>query len=68
MCASAWDRDTPQNEQLLARQLVQLVLGTGREPATIKVEYKGAIWEVGIRLVQPKDTSMDRDFMERLPE
>ena len=54
MSATPWDHDTAQNERKLAQQLVDMVRGAGRQPATFDVESEGANWEVVVRL---KDNS-----------
>jgi hypothetical protein len=61
MSATPWDHDTAQNERQLARQLVEMVRGAGRQPATFDIEFEGAKWEVAIREKHARDAPDAKD-------
>lgn len=58
MPANPQDFDTSDSMLTLANQLVHLVWGAGKIPATFNVEYEGAQWEVSVRLKDTEDGSV----------
>jgi hypothetical protein len=72
MPANPEDFDTSDSKLTLGKQLVHLVWGSGEIPAAFNVEYKGAKWEVVVRVKQTEDARLTGDgeanFIEELPE
>ena len=57
-----------ESKRTLAGALVELCWAGGITAETFEMEYEGAKWQVEVRKTQMMDASIEKDFIEKLPE